>query len=236
MPIPVTSVRVTHEFRDSKDNWVPVAIPLDRVRLATLENQRNGGDMKLTFDFELSVDELVVLKRLNLGYNSVVWGLKDHHSISANHIQIVIPRSNWINQVLPATGYGKIHIIELPAIPIESSSQLRAAHSALLQAQEMYNQGFYDDTVGKCRLALEPFFEVNEAKKMILKTSWETRLGKATYNWLNEASIALKQPTNRPHHSPAMYFNRLAAQMLLAVTTAVVVLCGASATPESPSS
>lgn len=231
MPIPIQGARVTGEFRELKQHFINVEIPLDRIRLATLERERKGGNLRLRFDFELFADELVEVKKIQVGYPSVAWGIKDHHRLGAN-VQIVIPRTVWVQNVLPQTGYGKILILELPAVPIEKCAGLKGACDALLQAQELYKQGFYHDAVGKCRLALEPFFESVEKnlpggeKRRVpeLKSSWEARLGEATYTWLNAAFLALKKPTNEPHHlSNSPQFDQLEAQMLLAVTTAVVV-------------
>lgn len=221
MPIPIHHARVTGEFRELRQHFINVEIPLDRIRLATLERERKGGDLRLRLDFELLADELFEVKRIQVGYPSVAWGIKDHYYLTAR-VPVVIPRSNWVEKVLPQTGYGKIHIIELPAVPIEQCLGLKAAYDALRQAQELHKQGFYDEAVGKCRLALEPFFEETQDKKKILKRSWETRLGKVTYDWLNASFIALKEPTNKPHHSPTTYFDQLDAEMLLAVTTALV--------------
>lgn len=230
MPIPIQRARVTGEFRELKEHFIHVEIPLDRIRLATLERERKGGDLRLRLDFELFADELAEVKKIQVGYPSTVWGMKDHHCLVAR-VPVVIPRTVWVQNVLPQTGYGKILILELPAVPIEKCAGLKAACDALLQAQELYKQGFYHDAVGKCRLALEPFFETVEKnlpegekrRVPILKPSWEVRLGAATYTWLNAAFVALKKPTNKPHHlSNSPQFDQLDAQMLLAVTTAVV--------------
>jgi hypothetical protein len=230
MPIPIQRVRVTSEFRELKEHYIHVEIPLDRVRLATLERERKGGDLRLRLDFELIADELVEVTRIQIGYPSVVWGMKDHHCLVAR-VPVVIPRTVWLQNVLPQTGYGKVLILELPAVPLENCAGLKAACDVLLHAQELYKQGFYHDAVGKCRLALEPFFETVEKnlpdgekrRVPVLKPSWEARLGQVTYTWLNEAFLALKKPTNEPHHlSSSPQFDQLDAQMLLAVTTALV--------------
>jgi hypothetical protein len=230
MPIPIQGARVTGEFRELKEHSIHVEVPLDRIRLATLERERKGGDLRLRLDFELLVDELAEVKKVQAGFPSVVWGIKEHHRLEAK-AHIVISRTAWLQNVLPQTGYGKILVIELPAVPIEKCAGLKAVCDILLHAQELYKQGFYHDAVGKCRLALEPFFEtvqkefpgVEKRGVPILKPSWESRLGKATYTWLNEAFVALKKPTNEPHHlSNSPQFDQLDAQMLLAVTTAVV--------------
>jgi hypothetical protein len=230
MPIPIQKVLVTGEFRELKQHQIYVEIHLDRIRLATLERERKGGDLRLRLDFELLADELVEVSRSPGGFPSPVWGIRDHHRLEAK-AHVVVPRTIWVENVLPQTGYGKILILELPAVPIEKCAGHKAACDALLQAQALYKQGFYHDAVGKCRLALDPFFETVEKtlpegekrRVPVLKSSWEARLGAATYTWLNAAFLALKKPMNEPHHpSNFPQFDQLDAQMLLAVTTAVV--------------
>ncbi len=56
----------------------------------------------------------------------------------------------------------------------------------------------------------------------VLKKGWETKLGKATYDWLNGTFGAIKDASNRPHHSPNAHYSQFDSQMILAITTAVV--------------
>jgi len=56
----------------------------------------------------------------------------------------------------------------------------------------------------------------------VLKKSWETRLGKATYDWLAQTLRILKEPMNKPHHSTEHYFDRVQAKMIIAITASVV--------------
>jgi hypothetical protein len=83
--------------------------------------------------------------------------------------------------------------------------------------------------IGKCRVALEPFFETvkaapgSDAKSVrVLNSSWEKRIGKFTYDWLSASLKAIQEPTNRPHHRPTSFFDELEAQLLLAVATALI--------------
>ena len=76
---------------------------------------------------------------------------------------------------------------------------------ALKQAEEKHRLGFYDDAAGKCRLAIEPFFDHEpaanhpESRKIpVPKKHWETKLGKATYDWLKARLARSKmRPTRR---------------------------------------
>lgn len=203
-------------------------IPFDRFRLALIERLRGGGDVRLRFDLELQVDELVEIAREKQMPNPSVWGLKAHHRLHAQ-LTTVIPRSVWLERVLPQTEFARVHIIELPAVPIDGIAPIKRAYDALCQAQKLEKEGHYNDAVGNCRIALECFCEPVEKqangqriKVLMLKSSWQTRLGKATYDWLNACFAAMKQPTNQPHHPSSSGFDRLEAQMLLMITTALV--------------
>jgi len=99
----------------------------------------------------------------------------------------------------------------------------------LEKAQKRLAEGDWQDAIRDCRLALEPFFEKKEVigpdgktrDVPILKRSWETRLGNATYDWLNASFGAIKDPGNRATHTIGA-FDEITAQMLLTVTTALV--------------
>ncbi len=209
---------------------VYLEIPLDQARIALLNRLRNGGDVKLRLDCELFSDELVEMARLQKeNPNTAIWGVKARHRMLHN-VEAHIPRSRWIEQVLPNTGFGKVYLLELPVIPIEASLGMHGAFSALEQASKLERHGFYDEAVAKCRLALEPFFdrvdkanERGEIRKVpTLKASWQTRLGKATYEWLNAALIAAKQATDEPHHLSSSSFGQMEAQMVLLVASSLV--------------
>lgn len=201
-------------------------IPLDQKRIAVINNLRNGGDMKFRLDMDLFADGLIELRgaqNVSLGF-----GLKGHHHMRAQ-VQVHIPRSTWAERILPQLEFGKVHLLELPVIPIEQCAEIKAAFHALQHAYKLEAQGFYDDAAAACRKALEPFFErvtktdeKGERKALILKAAWETRLGKATYDWLNAAFIAVKRGTDEAHHLSSSSFKQSETQMLLAVTTALI--------------
>lgn len=215
--------------REVSKHSVYLEIPLDRHRLAVINRLRNGGDVKLRFDFELLADELVEVAQQPGTLQPSVLALKEHYRMMAKaHAEI--PRSRWIEQVLAQTGFAKVHVLELPAIPFESCVGMKASFDALQHAYKLESQGFYGEAIAECRIALEPFFErvdkiddKGEKKKvLVLKSSWETRLGKTTYDWLNSALTAMRQATNEPHHLSSSSFGQLEAQMILTVTTSLI--------------
>lgn len=212
-----------------KDDHVLVQFPLDKLRLDLVNRLRKGGDINLRFSVDLDADELVQVGEIKDKFRPWVWGLRERHQLHSD-LSVVIPRSHWVERVLPGTGCGQVHFIELPAIAVETCEGMKASFEALKQAQKLESEGYYDEAVGKCRIALEPFFEYvdkpnakGEKKKVpVLKASWETRLGKATYDWLNASLVAVKQATNEAHHLSSSSFGQMEAKMVITVTTALV--------------
>lgn len=201
------------------DAYLNVEIALDHQRIDWIEQHRAGRSLEATLRICLQV-------LVDQGVSSVY-----------GEIPIGIPDTKWRERVLPALGYGKVFVVELPAIGIEACAELEHSFLALQKAQGQFARGAYDDSVGSCRIALDPFFEmvkeVNSAGKSNpkLKASWETRLGNATYQWLDSAMVTIKTASNKPHHSPNNHFDRLGAQMLLMVTTALISYAAEQFTP-----
>lgn len=206
---------------------VYLEVPLDQNRIATIDRMRKGGDAKLRFDLELLADELVELPVPPKAPR--MWAHRSRHHMRTK-VHAEIPRSKWGETVLPQLGFGKAHILELPVVPIENCAKMKTAFEALQKACSLERQGFYPEAVASCRIAMEPFFEVVDRvdasgqtkKARALKSSWESRLGKATYDWLNASLIAAKQGTDVTHHVPSPGFGQLEAQMMLSVATALI--------------
>jgi hypothetical protein len=200
---------------------VNVEIPLDARRIEWLEQQRAGK----SFSAILRINLEVQLFGNNPHTPDFPCGLIDVSCIYGD-IPFTVPDTHWREKVLPGLGYGNVMVVELPAVSLVSCKELDHSYKALEKAQKQFSLGLYDETAGSCRIAIEQFFETLEdasGKKVPrLKKSWESRLGAATHQWLDSSLGAIKDATNKPHHSAHNHFNRLGAQMLLMVTTALV--------------
>ena len=131
---------------------VELEVPIDQNRLASIERQRNGGDVPLRLDLELLVDEMVMLAdKPNHPHNAARALLQQSRTMA--QFKMVIPRSRWLEQILPGTGYGKVHMMELPVIPIESCAAMKSAFEALKKAHSLEREGHYNEAVSNCLFA-----------------------------------------------------------------------------------
>ena len=239
LPIPLDGVCIGG-LPHPQQKHVNLEFPLDFRRLEVLEQIRNGGDIRLELQVELSADEWGFVSELPVDSGRDIWRLRNFHR-GIIQTTLNVPRSTWIERVLPQIGYGTIHVVEFPATPLEACAALSHSYNALRQAQEHHKLGLYDDAVGKCRVALDQFFEYVEADAKdgskrnvpVVKKSWETKVGQATYEWLNQSLGALKTASNRPHHSPNIHYDQLESQMLLAITAALVSYAARSYDPKA---
>jgi hypothetical protein len=220
------TARTTADSPNCKDFQINLEFPLDPFRLDFLERSRKNGDLKIRLDFTVLADELAAIGKTTGNNAATIWGLKEHTQVYLP-VPFVISQKVWLERVLEPTGYGRVHVIELPAIAIETCAALTQSFQALRQAEEHFKLGLYDDAAGKCRMALDPLCEQidrpdGSGKMPKLKKSWETMLGQATYTWLDSSLNSVRWATNPVHHSPTARFGRFETQMLLSVTIAVI--------------
>jgi hypothetical protein len=222
---PLMINRILHHSDGKVNECLNLDFPVNSQQIAALERARNGGEVKLDLWIKLHYEELRPARILG----AEVWELT---TLAFTQLQqaIVISQSDWVAHVLSGVGYGKVHVVEFPAVSLEACAALDHSFKSLKQAEEKHRLGFYDDAVGKCRMALDKFFDYvsvdpnhPESRKIpVLKSSWETKLGKATYAWLNSTLGAIKSAGNPAHHVPDAHYDQLESQMIIAITTAVV--------------
>jgi hypothetical protein len=221
------------------DEYLNFEFPLDARRIEAIEHRRQGGSMKFRLDVQIHVDEYGVIPAHVESKRPALWGLCAGQWLMLQE-EIQIPQTDWVERVLPNIGYGKVHILEFPATSLDACAALDHSFKALKQAEEKHRLGFYDDAAGKCRLAIEPFFDYDpvdpthpDSRKIpVPKKHWETKLGKTTYDWLKSTLGSIKDASNPPHHSPNEHYSQLDSQMILAITTAVVAYIARTIKPE----
>lgn len=217
----------------SRDHQVILEFPLSQAWINLLERHRNGGDLRLRLRLMLETEQLHAVAEIpNDPYPAeLAWAFVQLHRQSLDE-EFTVLRSTWVEYVLPQIGYGKVHLIEMPAVPLEEIQELADSYAALQQAQALHRIGHYDDAVGKCRVAMDKFFQMVDGPetdeqgrpKRIpkLKAKWEIKLGRATHQWLDAAMIAVKDATNKPHHSPNAHYDQFQSQMLQMIVATLI--------------
>lgn len=225
---PVSVDRAGMQYRPYQDEISQtLEFALDHRRIEWIEGKRAGRSMEGMLRISLSMQVFGFLLITPIPAMAEHLGLITATTIRGD-IPFTVPDTHWREQVLPALGYGKVIAIEFPAIGLDACRVLDHSFKSLEKARLHFDRGSYDDAVAACRVAMDPFFEQidrgDESGRTIpkLKKSWETKLGEATYQWLDASLSAVKDAANKPHHSPNSHFDRLGAQLLLTVATALI--------------
>lgn len=207
---------------------IHLEFPLTLHQLEFIESRRNG-DVAFKIWLSLTVKAFgKPLRPVALSKNAPAASCRVLESYHINaDLWLTIPASHWGDRILPGLGFGKIQMVELPAVSLASCEALGGSYAALKRAEYHLKQGAYDDAAGACRIALDPFFEQvdkpnGKGKMPVLKRSWETRLGEATYSWLDKCMSSVKGATNVVHHKATGHFDRFEAQMIFMVTTTLI--------------
>jgi hypothetical protein len=238
---PLTLNRVlSGEINLSIGEYLNFEFPLDMRRIAAIERVRQGGSLQFNLHVQVWVDEFGFPPEFKQPKRPAIWGLQDSHRLSMEQ-RIEIPQSHWVERVLPNIGYGKVHLLELPVVPLEQMASLQKSFDALKEAQEHHKHGFYNAAVINCRQALDSLLtaqmeildDAGKPRKVpALDERWKVRLGQSTYNWLNEAMASLKTAGNDAAHRNRNNFDQFESQMIQAVTTTLLAYAARSVPPE----
>jgi hypothetical protein len=210
--------------------------PLDTRRISAIERVRQGGSLQFHLNVQLVVDEIGINPAHEPTKRPAIWGLTNVHQMRMQE-RFDIPQSHWVESVLPQIGYGQVHLIELPVVPLEQMVSLQKSFDALKEAQEHHRQGFYNAAVVNCRQALDSLLtakmeildDAGKPRKVpALDERWKVRLGQSTYDWLNEAMASLKTAGNDAAHRNRNNFDQFESQMIQAVTTTLLAYAARS--------
>src|SRR5581483_7558206 len=182
-----------------------IEVPLDLYRAQKIEECRKDS-MELILDCWL--DYLTISDNARGAQEALVEIRKSHQMADPlelytmhQRINITVPQSEWIKNILPGFGCDSTRLIEITLPDLATNPLIEKSLLALENAQRHFKRGLYDEAAGQCRIALDPFFEQVEkpdasGKMPKLKKSWELRLGEAAHKWLDASSNAIKWATN----------------------------------------
>lgn len=159
-----------------------------------------------------------------------------------------VPRSHWATTILPALGWSATHIVELPSpSTLEWKDAFATSHAELAEAERLFNEGNYDQTVAHCRAAIEPFRKKSQDLKPLMKESragpgvsekefaFLNAMATDTANWLDGQLNRFHTLASVAHHVPAIgHFSRAQAHALLLQATSLVLYAGSAVAASKP--
>lgn len=148
---------------------LPGHLILDPYLLSKIEETRGDGDVELHAHGSL------------IGEKSTQPGIIQKDVVYGIQIPISIPKSDWVEKMLPRFKFKDVHLIEIPRI---KSEPLQKISGCLDSAWKQKHMGQYDKVLTDCRKAIEElrifvqsqgFTKENSERKD--NTNWEGYFG-----------------------------------------------------------
>lgn len=140
---------------------IGLVMDLDQHLIRRIEEMRSGGDVRIRVTLQtawLAVNEQQAAASMGepLIEAQIVSSLD-------RSVMIRIPQTDWL-RTLEGLGYGRYTVFEIETPPPPLSDTLAEAVENLTQAQKLFNEGNYEDSMVRCRRAVESAVIKIEAK------------------------------------------------------------------------
>jgi hypothetical protein len=229
-PIPFHSFPLSLFSRPEIKNPIPLSIPLNAYQLRQIEEQR-VGDLSLRFDFTFEFAKHCPVSRKQS--NPPI------EKFEATYLSmgVNIPRSDWVDKVLPSLGYGKIYLVEVPTPEKAFDGTIVGVVEEFQHAQQHMLHGDYNKTLNHCRNALERLSNMRKYEGSKNPPSFADKIdylltvlpGAPTGARREHLARLLKDLyglTSMPEHPSPPHFTRDDAEMTLLNTVAVLSYIG----------
>ncbi len=120
------------------DRNLELNLPLDHYVLSQIEKVREGGNLHLKANIRLQAHK----------FNDPA-SIREYH---ADIDDIEVPKSKWVEEILPNLNYKNVSLIEIPQL---SDKNLSDVISHLNNAWKKYSMGEPDEVLRECRIVLE---------------------------------------------------------------------------------
>jgi hypothetical protein len=118
-----------------------IMVDLDRARVWEFEEARSGADAQLNFTF-----------------SGLAW-LPEKQEFelvrSAGQLQIRVPRSHWVDEVVSRWGLSSVKMVEISFPTSRAGEDFRSAYARVEGAEKLFANGHYKQVLTELRLAFE---------------------------------------------------------------------------------
>ena len=199
---------------------------IDDKAINAIEKYRNGD---IWFSIELSISALIKSSfLLTTQQEKYSFDRIDNEMVN---IDLFIPKSIWIEKIIPNTGFQSLKLIEIPL----SHRNLSEAYDNIIleftKAEKYFNQQDYDKCVAHCRNALDSISrnlkKINNKMESESAFKWLENIDKATYTWIDTLNKANSSITSKAHHAgQKKEFSRHEAESIYLITLGLLNFIG----------
>ncbi len=211
LPLPVPTLGDKRQVR--------LAFACSRRYIEHLEDERAAQpDPDLALSVRLWGSVAIMRGQADKGEDAAANALISFESVEATPVEMLrIPRSDWIDRLLPALGYRKTVLIELPlAGRPEVPEDLRDAILHLDEARTLRNHESYRKAVHTCRQAIDALLGEGKGKVTWGQTHLAPVIGPEKATMVDDSLRALRPLlTDASHGNNTVEIDRDAADYVI---------------------
>jgi hypothetical protein len=198
-------------------------VPLDLMTLERIEQARDGN-----LRAALKIDGFIAVHVPNKSC------ITRFETTTIEQMIFAVPKSHWVEQLLPQLGYGRLELIEVRISTGALPGGIPKAVAEIRQARAYLNDGDWEKAAAHCRNTLETILDSRPLQlptgskfSMRVDTFIQDHLssnlgGKQSKLLADEMKLLWEVCSKAAHPSPADYFKREDAVFIIRNTTAIL--------------
>ncbi|MBL7872097.1 MAG: hypothetical protein JNM78_10825 [Cyclobacteriaceae bacterium] len=214
-------------FDKEVETGIWVKFYMDDRSIFAAQKYRDGGDLKLRIDLTFTA---LRKKVLNLNDNETLWGIERVENFTGE-VQLVVPKSYWVEKLLPALGYPGFKLIEIPLTHLLLNEAYDNIISEFNKAESYFNKGDYNACIAHCRNTMDTLKENLKNLKNGIESktafNWLQEIDTITLTWIDTVNKSLSAIASKTHHGGLKKdFTRVEAESIYLVTLGLMNFVG----------
>jgi hypothetical protein len=214
-----------HLFDTEVETGIWVKFYLDDRAIFAAQKHRDGGDLRLRIDLTFTA---LRKRALPVTGNETLWGIERVENFTGE-VQFIVPKSDWVERLLPALGYAGFKLIEIPL----THRLLHEAYDNIIsefnKAESYFNKGDYNACIAHCRNTMDTLKDNLKNFKIESKTAfkWLSEINFVTFTWIDTVNKSLSAIASKTHHGGLKKdFTRKEAESIYLVTLGLMNFVG----------
>lgn len=225
---------INDEYRERKTGaWLKFS--LDDKAIHAIQSHRNGEDIRLRIQL---IFTFIRKDSTSLIEGEHIWGLEGVGH-GRGDIHFAIPKSIWVEKILPDLGFPGFKLIEIPL----THKRLDEAYDNIIMeftnASEYFTRQDFNKAVGHCRHTLDDLTrnlkKLKDGVESETTFKWLSTVDEATFTWIDALNKSISAISSKPHHAGLKKdFSRKEAESIYLVTLGLLNLVGQYAKLNKP--
>lgn len=191
---------VGYSYFDNSEFRIDLKFNLTKDVISQIEKHRQS-DLRFT----IKINFLCALKyRIEIDPTKILWSSNLVQNLDS-HLNFQIPKSTWIETLMPSLGYNNLRLIEIPKTHNELTDEYQSIKKEFDAAEVYFNKKDYNKCIAHCRHVLDELNRnLNKIKRGEPSESsfkWLSKISNCSFDWINCVCGSTNVISSKTHHT-----------------------------------